>query len=254
MSRTLYTFLDSPLDGPENMARDDYLLYASPYRPAVLRLYRWDPPTISLGYFQPVAAVDALSPTLRALPVVRRQTGGGAILHDREITYCLVVAPEVAIANTGPDALYRLVHELWREVLAEAWPQIATAPDSAPMPSPRSGPFFCFERPGRTDLTLNGHKLLGSAQRRIPPGNNAASGCVLQHGSLMLDQRFEGHPGASLENPTTETIRQWIDQFVMRLATALELTSTPTTWTKDDRAAIQERRERFASEAWTAQR
>lgn len=254
MNRHLHLFLDEPLPGPENMARDDYLLYAAPYRPAVLRLYRWEPATISLGYFQPIAAVDELEAPLRSLPVVRRQTGGGAILHDREITYCLVISPLLPIAAAGPDALYRLVHETWREILSEAWPQIETAPDSAPMPSPRSGPFFCFQRPGRTDLTLSGAKLLGSAQRRIPAGNDAASGCVLQHGSLMLDQRFTGHPGASLENPDAETIQRWQDAFAQRLADALELTLQPATWTDTDRAGIAPRRERFASTEWTARR
>lgn len=254
MSGNLHTIFDPALDGPENMARDDYLLYAARYRPAVLRLYQWDPPTISLGYFQTREAVESLSPELRQLPIVRRQTGGGAILHDREITYCLVVSPELAISKAGPDALYRLVHETWRELLSESWPQITTAPESAPMPSPRSGPFFCFERPGRTDLTLDGQKLLGSAQRRIAAGNDVSSGFVLQHGSLMLEQRFSGHPGASLSAPSSEIVTQWTRQFAERTAAALELTFCEQHWTKEDLSEISQRRVKFASQEWTSRR
>jgi lipoate-protein ligase A len=235
------------------MARDDYLLYADHYRPAALRLYQWDPPTISLGYFQSIAAVEELPDSLQSLAVVRRQTGGGAILHDREITYCLVVSDELPVARQAPEKLYRMVHELWREILTEDYPLIETAPDSAPMPSPRTGPFFCFERPGRTDLTLSGAKLLGSAQRRIAP--TAGSGAsVLQHGSLMLGQRFPGHPGASLDEPEPQRIDRWLGAFIERLAQGLELEVTAAEWSGADRPEIERRRQRFASSAWTARR
>ena len=212
----LYVFHDPPLDGADNMARDEHLLHSEELRPAVLRIYGWSPPTISLGYFQRYQALADLPEELRGLAVVRRQTGGGAILHDREITYCLVVDDSLPITRQSPAGLYRLVHACWRDALAADQPRVELAPDSLPFPSPRSGPFFCFQKPGQTDLVVGDEKLLGSAQRRI-------SGQVLQHGSLLLDQRFAAHPGAHLQNPTMETKQRWTAAFVAGLATALEL-------------------------------
>src|SRR4051812_29350845 len=78
-------------DGPTQMAADEVLLEhaAATGRPA-LRFYTWDPPTLSLGYFQPFAGRLA-DPRLAALPVVRRPTGGGAIVHHHELTYALAL-------------------------------------------------------------------------------------------------------------------------------------------------------------------
>src|SRR4051812_21709386 len=79
-------------DGPTNMGLDLALLNAVEAEPvgAVLRTYEWSEPTLSLGYFQKVEAARA-DPRWRDLPVVRRLSGGGALLHDREITYALVM-------------------------------------------------------------------------------------------------------------------------------------------------------------------
>ncbi len=114
----LHVFRDGAHDGPTNMARDEHLLYSNAFRPASLRIYGWSPPTISLGYFQSIAEVGKLPEDVRSLAVVRRTTGGGAILHDREITYCLVVDDSIPIARRAPAELYRVVHECWRKVLA----------------------------------------------------------------------------------------------------------------------------------------
>src|SRR5947199_97360 len=91
LSCDLFPFLTA--DGPTQMAADDALLEgtATSGRPA-LRFYAWDPPTLSLGYFQPAA--DRLAdPRLAALPFVRRPTGGGAIVHHHELTYALALPP-----------------------------------------------------------------------------------------------------------------------------------------------------------------
>ena len=159
------------------MARDEHLLYSDTFRPAALRIYGWTPPTISLGCFQSYARVAELEGDARDLPVVRRATGGGAILHDREITYCLVVDDSIAIAHEAPAALYRFVHEVWCDVITADGLAAEMTPDHFPFPSPRSGPFFCFEKPGRTDLIVGDQKLLGSAQRRIPAASCSTVRC-----------------------------------------------------------------------------
>lgn len=255
------------------MARDEALLYSLEPLPAALRFYAWDSPTISLGCFQRFDDLSRLYPRLRSLPVVRRPTGGGAILHDREITYCLVLDDSFEPARRSPAALYRLAHECWRTAIlaadAAAPPAASNhvqaprainstddarparspvlAPDSMPLPAPRSGPFFCFEKPGRTDLLLGDRKLLGSAQRRIP-------GRVLQHGSLLLQQRFPDHPGIALEIDSPAAIDALRTDFARLLAASLNLTPRDTTWSPDLLSSAQARRAQFASADWTRRR
>jgi lipoate-protein ligase A len=247
VSSVLHILRDPPLDGPTNMARDEHLLHSERLRPAVLRIYTWSPPTISLGYFQRFAEVAALPEDVRDLAVVRRTTGGGAILHDREVTYCLVLDESVPIARQAPTALYQMVHECWRDALAHEGPQSKLAPDHYPMPTPRSGPFFCFEKPGRTDLIIGEDKLLGSAQRRIP-------GRVLQHGSLLLGQRFATHPGVNLGEPSPEVVEGWIGRFTRQLATRLSLECCTAEWTAGELADAATRRQQYASDEWTRRR
>src|SRR5512143_2318320 len=164
MIRCLHVYRDPALDGPTNMARDEHLLHSAAVQPAAVRIYAWDPPTISLGYFQRFGEVARQPAEIRALALVRRLTGGGAILHDREITYCLVVDDSLPVARQSPIALYRLVHECWRRVLSggeadgaaddakvalRPRPPTAAAevrrcelaPEHFPMPTPRTGPF-----------------------------------------------------------------------------------------------------------------
>ncbi len=247
MTPVLHILRDPPLDGPTNMARDEHLLYSEPLRPAALRLYAWQPPTISLGYFQRYGDLARLPPEVRHLAVVRRLTGGGAILHDREVTYCLVLHESVPIARKPPVALYALVHDCWRAALARHDQPTEMAPDSFPLPTPRSGPFFCFERPGRTDLMIDGKKLLGSAQRRVP-------GRVLQHGSLLLGRRFASHPGADLHDPSPDWVTRWIDDFIAGLEAALDLAGQAHTWSPEELADVERRRARYADAAWTQSR
>ncbi|MBU0639197.1 MAG: hypothetical protein KKB50_10065 [Planctomycetes bacterium] len=244
MPGPLHILHDPPLDGPSNMARDEHLLHTEALRPAALRLYAWMPATISLGYFQQSGQIERLPADMRGLPVVRRQTGGGAILHDCEITYCLVVDDTLDITRESPLALYRLAHGCWRTALEVGGPACALAPESYPMPSPRGGPFFCFEKPGQTDLVVGAEKLLGSAQRRI-------RGRVLQHGSLLLGRRIASHPGVDLGQPPPELVQAWCVAFVRELAAALKLEPQAATWTAAQLADVERRRRRYSSDEWT---
>src|SRR5262249_51487636 len=152
------------------------------------------------------------------------------------------------IARKGPADLYRLAHECWRDAIAEAdGPHSELAPDHFPLPSPRSGPFFCFEKPGRTDLIVGNEKLLGSAQRRIP-------GRVMQHGSLLLGRRFEAHPGTHLNDPPLTQIERWIDGFLTRLSAGLGLLLSESRWTQNQLADVELRRARYAGQEWTQKR
>lgn len=243
MSDRLFVLIDQPLDGATNMARDEHLLHSSRYVPAALRIYGWSPPTISLGYFQRFADVGGLPADVRDLAVVRRPTGGGAILHDREITYCLVVNDSISVAREAPVALYRLIHERWRSVLHANGVIAELAADHLPLPTPRTGPFFCFEKPGRTDLVMGGGKLLGSAQRRIP-------GRVLQHGSLLLEQRFLSHPGVPAGESEQTRINGWIQRFADGVASDLGLLRQDADWAVDELIDVDSRRARYVGEDW----
>lgn len=247
MARELHFFHDDALDGATNMARDEALLYSEAHRPAALRVYAWTPATISLGCFQCFDDVAGLPEELHGLAVVRRITGGGAILHDREITYCLTADDSLDVVRAAPAELYRLVHRVWCDVLAVDGAVCELAPEEWPMPSPRSGPFFCFQKPGKTDVLLGGAKLIGSAQRRVP-------GRVLQHGSVILGRRFAAHPGAGLGDPPAERVCAWVDAFASGVAAALGLTRRDCAWSEELLAEAAERRGRFAGAEWTQKR
>jgi lipoate-protein ligase A len=171
------------------MAADEALLLGSAERGlAALRLYQWNEATLSLGYFQ---SYDdrRLHSVSRQCAVVRRQTGGGAILHDRELTYSVVLPAAHPLARRSQQ-LYTAVHDTFIAVLK---PIIATRTkwtlhrlNRLPMASGTPEPFLCFARRAFGDVLLvdtsgNESKLLGSAQRRH-------RGAILQHGSLLVER------------------------------------------------------------------
>lgn len=168
--------LDSPADGVWNMAVDETLL-ASVQAGGVptLRLYGWRGPWLSLGYAQPLPP-GLVSACARAeVGIVRRVTGGAAVLHGADVTYSLT-APEAALPD-GLRASYALVSRALLRALGELG--VSAYPASGPAPTTRERPFDCFERPGQDEICVGGRKLAGSAQRR-------AGGAVLQHGSVRL--------------------------------------------------------------------
>ncbi len=167
--------------------------YASSSGIAVVRLYRWSEPTLSLGYFQNYAE-KSNDPGLDRLACVRRSTGGGAIVHDQEITYSIALPTKSS--KGGDRELYLDVHRRmcswlnglgWPAMLYADWQRSGSdfvggsSKDGVGRADPGgSDPFLCFERRSEFDLVVDGYKVLGSAQRRV--GN-----AILQHGSLLLD-------------------------------------------------------------------
>src|SRR5262249_44701761 len=103
--------------GPENMALDEAMLDAVAEEPsrAFVRTYGWREPTLSLGYFQAIAAAES-DPRWQGVPVVRRPTGGGAIWHHHELTYALVVSTRHPLARPS-SALYHGVHAVIARLL-----------------------------------------------------------------------------------------------------------------------------------------
>lgn len=176
--RLLFT---PPASGAWNMAVDESILESIGRGESIptLRLYAWTPACLSLGVAQPFADVDSARLRARGWDVVRRITGGRAILHTDELTYSVIGPAHNPILagsvlesyNRIARALLTAVQELGMSVeINEDVGQVANLSKSNPV---------CFEVPSTYEITVNGKKLIGSAQARRKDG-------VLQHGSLPL--------------------------------------------------------------------
>ena len=170
-------FASPPLGAVDNMAYDEALLgRAAATGEAVLRVYGWSEPALSLGRNQP-ARDDYDDVTLRdrGITVVRRLTGGRAVLHHREATYS-VTAPD---AFGGPlRESYRRINEILVHGLRALGTDASIAAPSGRAPVPSTAP--CFEEPTDGELVLDSRKLVGSAQYR-------EGGALLQHGSILIE-------------------------------------------------------------------
>jgi len=245
----LRVLVDGALPGAVNMAADEAILEAvnTGAAPATLRFYRWEEPTISLGYFQRHEELNEQDEAVRCLPVVRRQTGGGAILHDDELTYSLVVGLD-GRDGESIESLYQVVHDAYVGALG-ALGVAAAYRGGRQGGNAQRGPFFCFARKHRLDLVVGQDKLLGSAQRRM---KHAA----LQHGSLILGRHFEQQPSASVEGCTRQAValEAFIEAVTVQIGGALGLQATAGELT----AAELERREalvaKYSGAEWIRQR
>lgn len=169
-----------PAQGAWNMAVDEAILesvYQGVSRPT-LRLYAWEPACLSLGLAQPFTEVDTDALTANGWGLVRRPTGGRAILHTDELTYA-VIAPETEPRVRGGvlESYLRLSHALLESLKLLGLNPEANENDSdnqRKKPNP-----VCFEVPSNYEITVNGLKLIGSAQARRKEG-------ILQHGAIPL--------------------------------------------------------------------
>lgn len=143
-----------------------------------LRLYAWEPPCLSLGYAQPFSDVDVMRLKQRGWEIVRRATGGRAILHTDELTYSVTApADEPRVAGTVLESYNRLARALFAAV--QDLSLSVEMKEHDPKPALQNFNPVCFEVPSTYEITVGGKKLIGSAQARKKEG-------VLQHGSLPL--------------------------------------------------------------------
>jgi len=171
-----------PARGVWNMAVDEAILenVGEGIFPPTLRLYSWNPPCLSLGYAQPISDVDL--PSIKSLGwnLVRRPTGGRAILHTDELTYS-VIAPytEPRLAGGVLESYKRLSQALLSVLKILNIPAEALPLPNDFEPNRKTAEPVCFEIPSKYEITVNGKKIIGSAQARKKPG-------ILQHGTLPL--------------------------------------------------------------------
>lgn len=266
MSLPARLIVDPPEPGIQNMARDQALLDECRDRP-VLRLYQWAQPTLSLGYFQKHQQRDNHAPSLDC-PMLRRSTGGGAILHDHELTYSLLV-PQAQIPKRSAD-LYDVVHQGFCNWLEQQgltahcfadhllWPDVTV----------NQRAFLCFQRRAEGDVVawsptagnvpyrVAGNKLLGSAQRK-------QKNALLQHGSLLLKKSnhapelpgivdLPGYQGPKDLTTLAGTLRTLLVDHLSRQMSWQFTQSQPTESELQRSGFWQE--ERFSNPAWNQSR
>jgi lipoyl(octanoyl) transferase len=183
---TTWRFLDSgPAEGARNMLVDEGLLREAAAGKAqpVLRFYTWSPPAVSLGRFQDEAtSVNAAACRERGIDIVRRITGGRAVLHDRELTYS-VIAP--AGGGLFPDDVLGTYKMIAAALLAGlhnlgiAAEMVSRSGRHADRVLPHTKEPACFASPSWYEILARDRKIIGSAQRRVP-------GAFLQHGSILI--------------------------------------------------------------------
>jgi lipoate-protein ligase A len=252
-------FVDPPAEGAWNMAVDEALLdQAADEGLAALRFYRWCEPTLSLGYFQRYNEREQHAASGDAA-VVRRLSGGGALIHDRELTYSLCLPASHPLARETVK-LYEAAHEALIETLAEQGIAASLHGDPATTQAAEWShePFLCFARRTSADVVLASppaaasppNKIVGSAQRR-------RRGAVLQHGALLLETSpaapelpgLDRAGGASLAADVL--IVPWSERLAVRLNLQLNRAEFETT------GALQSCKKHYAkhvSAAWLARR
>ena len=182
MSDVWRLIIGAPARGAWNMAADEAILEHVGRGETIptVRLYAWEPACLSLGHAQPFADIDLDRLRAHGWEMVRRPTGGRAILHTDELTYS-VIAP-----NTEPRVTGSILESYNRlaSALLQAARSLGLDAQSNPLIAEQSGEHgsfnpVCFEVPSAYEITVHGKKLIGSAQARRKEG-------VLQHGSLPL--------------------------------------------------------------------
>ncbi|HEU5013295.1 MAG TPA: lipoate--protein ligase family protein [Roseiflexaceae bacterium] len=255
--------IDAPADGAMNMARDEALLHAhaAGMTPPTIRLYQWQPACLSLGRFQRSGDVDWEACARGGVDVVRRLSGGRALLHADELTYAVIArtdhplfAGRGSILHSYHDISLALLHGLQR---------LGVAAELAPAARRRAVSMACFDTPAAFELTVGGRKLVGSAQAR-------REGVLLQHGALP----FSPH-AARLQSlltcaiPDLNTTMMTLDEALERPANAATVADAlvagfqaawnialePGTLIPEEQTLEHElRASRYANAAWTRAR
>ena len=169
-----------PLRGSLNMAVDEYLFTrAREGDRTFLRFYRWERPTVSLGYGQDAGRVAELDfCRANGIDVVRRMTGGKVVLHYRELTYSLASSDKETFTSTLRDSYQRISLALVKGLELMGLP--ARLSPASP-PAYVRGTMPCFAFPARDEIEISGRKIIGSAQKRT-------GAAFIQHGSVPLEK------------------------------------------------------------------
>lgn len=167
--------------GAFNMSFDDYIARQN-NTPSFLRFYDWNPYTVSIGFHQFSNILNINACSRKNVDVVRRPTGGRAIFHSEELTYCLVLREE----DMALGEAYIKVHSAIAEGLSKVGVRselVKTTTDRRDL-SPISDKKSCFTASARTELEYNGRKIVGSAGKKY-------QNSLLIHGSILLGNKHK---------------------------------------------------------------
>ncbi|MDG5778019.1 biotin/lipoate A/B protein ligase family protein [Haloarculaceae archaeon H-GB1-1] len=249
-------------DGPMNMALDEIAAEtAADGGPRTVRVYRWDPSTLSLGYHQDPTTIDWEHCDRTDVTVTRRPTGGGAIYHDNygDISYS-IIAP----ADELPGDLMDCYALLCQPVL-DAFERMGVSADFADEEQPEIHEPACYLRelhPAHDVVTDDGRKISGNAQYR-------QKDAVIQHGSLTYDRAVRRHLDCFTDHGVSPStfrdrvtgVTEYVDLDREAAVGILETTLAEFTdavvgsWTDDELDRARERaREKFGTDAWTRHR
>jgi lipoyl(octanoyl) transferase len=182
-----WRLLDSgPNIGAYNMAIDEELLaraQAGETTP-VLRFYAWHPAAVSIGRFQKIeTAVDVEACRQRGIDIVRRITGGRAVLHHQELTYSIIARTDDPLFPTNVHGTYKIIAAGLLQGLRNLGipaEMVSRSSRHAELVKKDSKDPACFSSPSWYEILVHNRKIIGSAQRRL-------SGAFLQHGSILMD-------------------------------------------------------------------
>ena len=242
--------LDPPRSASFNMAKDAHCLARTrdSGRPA-LRLYGWAGPTLSVGRTQrPEREVDLAACQADGVPLVRRLTGGRAVLHGSDLTYAVTAPTSLPGFDGGVLAVYRSLSRVFVTLLEELGCQPEVHSYSGRERVQQASP-ICFSTPSAFEVLVAGRKLVGSAQRLLPTA-------FLQHGSLPLapqydrlarlflganaedlrDRMTDLHTLGVLPRLSEEDLRE---RLVAAFAAVLGVRFVPAPWSAADEAAVR---------------
>jgi lipoate-protein ligase A len=258
--------LDGVNGGAWNMAADEALVEAvnAGRSQPVLRLYRWQPPCLSLGFSQPYSVADTAFCASHGVDVVRRPTGGRAVLHHLELTYSVLAALGQGPFSQDLQAVYQLICRALVAGLGKLGVPagVSGEPEGGHISPTEAVP--CFIGPAAGEVVAQGRKLVGSAMRR-------QGGSILQHGSILegwdgaLQAGCLGLPDDASLRPAVTTLSDLLgappplevlrDVIAAGFAETLGAKFVPSTLAPEEaaRARFLER-ERYGHERWTVRR
>ncbi|MHA2958493.1 lipoate--protein ligase family protein [Priestia megaterium] len=273
-----WRFIDSNNRSPYyNMALDEALLewHSKGEIPPTIRFYGWNPPTLSIGYFQKAEKEINFDKVKElGLGFVRRPTGGRGVLHDEELTYSVIVSEEYPNMPKTVTEAYRVISEGllegFRSLGLEAYFAIPRSEEEKnSLKNPRSS--VCFDAPSWYELVVEGRKIAGSAQTR-------QKGVILQHGSILLeideDKLFSvfNYPNDRVKERMQRafrskavainaiagrkiSIQEAKEAFYKGFASALDIDLEPYTLSEEEEAYVEElARTKYGSDEWNFKR
>ncbi|UXR44099.1 lipoate--protein ligase family protein [Staphylococcus simulans] len=269
-----WNFINSGSHDPfYNMAMDEALLnfVSRGEIDPVIRFYTWDPATLSIGYFQRLKKeIDIEKVKEKGYGLVRRQTGGRGMLHDKELTYSVIVPESHPNMPKTVTEAYRVISqgllEGFKLLGFDAYFAVPKSKEEREkLKQPRSS--VCFDAPSWYELVVEGRKIAGSAQTR-------QKGVILQHGSILKDididdlfdmfifkndrlkdkmkQAFVDKAVAINDiSDKTISIEEMEVAFEKGFQKGLNINFKPLELTKEQQAEVKELAEKYKSEEWT---